>query len=110
MKKLRILLMLLIIPACTMSNHAGSQLSDPTVQPVGTLTPKSIMCTVTAIEALNLRDAPGTSAAVIGTLKHGDLLTILPRPAQGNWIYIRAGEREGWINKNYCKLGDNENE
>lgn len=65
-------------------------------------------CTVTAVETLNLRATPGTDAAVIAILKHGDLLTILPDPAQGNWIHVQAQDRAGWINSNYCKESTSE--
>ena len=61
------------------------------------------LCIVTAFEALNLRATPGTQAAVIAILKHGDQLTILPDPAQGIWIRVRIDDRAGWINSNYCK-------
>ena len=64
---------------------------------------KAPLCIVTAFEALNLRATPGTEAAVIAILKHGDQLTILPDPAQGIWIRVQSDGRAGWINSNYCK-------
>jgi len=102
----KIILILLVAPlllGCTLANGASTQLPYATDYPSQPLTPETALCTVTAFESLNLRSAPGTSAAVIATLKHGDLLTILPDPAHGNWIYVRAGELQGWVNQNYCK-------
>lgn len=102
---------LLVLPllACTLTEGAAAQLPAPTDQPTQAIqiaqvvTAEPITCTVTAIETLNLRDAPGTSAAVIAVLKHGDRLTILPHPNEGNWIRVKTETREGWINSNYCE-------
>ena len=105
-KSLYIVILPILLLGCTLANSAAPQLPRVTDRPVQALqsaTPAQLTCTVTAFEALNLRDAPGTSAAVIGTLKHGDLLTILPYPAQGDWIRVTAGGFDGWINQNYCK-------
>jgi uncharacterized protein YgiM (DUF1202 family) len=96
-------LMASLLFGCTLANGATSQIPHATAQPAQSPTPETVTCTVTAFEALNLRSAPGTSAAVITTLAHGDLLTILPEPAQDNWIYVRAGDHQGWINQTYCK-------
>ncbi len=60
-------------------------------------------CIVTALETLNLRESPGTDSAVIAVLMHGDRLTLLPDPAQGNWIHIQMTDRNGWVNSNYCQ-------
>ncbi len=60
-------------------------------------------CTVIALKTLNLRAMAGTSSPVIAILKHGDQLTILPDPPQGNWIHVQAQDHTGWINSNYCK-------
>lgn len=111
MKKIIMIFSIAILTmGCTLANGATSQLPYSTDQPAQVSQAETYTCTVTAFEALNLREAPGTSAAVIATLKHGDVLTILPQPAEGNWIYVRAGDREGWINQNFCELGDKENE
>lgn len=102
----------LISMACSISGNLRAADGMPTANPFPTITaipaptptPETITCTVAAFEALNLRESPGTSAAVIRTLKPGDVLTILPTPPQGNWIYIRYGEIEGWINNKYCEV------
>ena len=111
MKK-TILLVLLALPslACFMSNVALAAVAPTTAitdspivylpTPTGTQEPA---CRVTALETLNLRKAPGAGSAVIAVLKHGDLLTILPGPAQGVWIRVRVSGLEGWINSNYCE-------
>ncbi|MDX9690748.1 MAG: SH3 domain-containing protein [Alphaproteobacteria bacterium] len=106
MKKIILLLQVLPFLACTLTNGAAAPLPTATDEPaqvLPTVTPKAITCTVTAFEALNLRQSPGMSSAVIAVLRNGDLLTILPQPAQGKWILVRAGGLEGWIHSNYCE-------
>jgi len=112
MRKLILLLLVLPALACTLTNGTTAQEPSQSAETIKAIKPPQLApsemaipasCTVTAIEALNLRESPGTSAEVIATLSHGDLLTILPHPAQGVWIPVRAGDREGWINSNYCE-------
>lgn len=114
MNKIRVLLILLfcLVPACTITNTAAQlpqptgqpTQQTPTDQPAQLATPETITCTVTAAEALNLRESFGTSGKIIVTLKHGEVVTILPHPAQGNWIAVRTESgREGWINQIYCE-------
>jgi uncharacterized protein YgiM (DUF1202 family) len=111
-KIIMLFVMALSAMACTLTSGASAQLPQlpaSTAEPIKpkqtaqVIEAKETTCTVTALEALNLRESPGTSSAVIATLKHGDLLTILPQPAQGVWIPVRAGDLEGWINSNYCE-------
>jgi uncharacterized protein YgiM (DUF1202 family) len=108
-KIIMLFVMALSAMACTLISGASAQLPASTVEPLKpkqtaqVIEAEAITCTVTALEALNLRQSPGTSSAVIATLKHGDLLTILPQPAQGVWIPVRAGDLEGWIHSNYCE-------
>lgn len=95
----------LVLLACTLTAYTTPTATETrtvpkTAQPAPTDLP---VCIVTAFETLNLRETPGTNAAVIAILKHGDQLTILPGPAQGVWIYVKAQDRAGWINSNYCK-------
>lgn len=105
------LVFLLVLPAlaCTLTNGVTAQIPASTAGPSKPVRPAQVIeaeadtCTVSASNALNLREAPGTSSAVIAILKHGDLLTILPQPAQGVWIPVRAGQLHGWINSNYCE-------
>lgn len=101
----------LLMLACTLTAQTPAQAHEtqtPTgtraaIKPAPTFEANPPACIVTATETLNLRAAPGTSAAVIGILRHGDLLTILPDPAQGNWIRVRVGDVAGWINQSFCE-------
>lgn len=111
MKRITFLILLPVLLACSLTQGAA-RLTAPTDAPIvptrtaqipRVIEAEAITCTVTALEALNLREAPGTSSAVIAVLKHGDLLTILPQPAQGVWIPVRSGSLEGWIHSNYCE-------
>ena len=102
MKNASLLFTLLLLPALACSSTATSapiKASNAILShPEGMET-----CVVTAVLALNIRAGPDTSHAVIGTLEHGDILTILPHPAPNNWIPVRAQELEGWVHSNYCK-------
>lgn len=113
MKRITFLILLPVLLACSLTQGAAhlpalnaddSPLTEPTMQ---VPTPQPITCTVSAFAFLNLREAPGTSSAVIAVLKHGEVLTILPHPAEGNWIRVKAESLEGWINKNYCETKGN---
>lgn len=112
MKKI-IFLLLLALPALACSSQLTRPIEPPTAvstetamlqlsQLVSTETAIPATCTVTAQTSLNLRKDPGTDAAGIAVLSHGDLVTILDDPRAGNWIKVRAGSLTGWINSNYC--------
>lgn len=102
-----------LVFACTLTNSPTIENITPThsptqpVQLAKTVPTKAITCTITAMQSLNLRAGPGTSAEVIEVLKHGELLTILPHPAEGNWIRVKTAKGEGWININYCETKGN---
>lgn len=102
MKKASLLLTLLFLPtlACATATPASLKATSATLSHTDSI---KETCTVTAALALNLRSDPGTSAAVTGTLKHGEILTILPHPAQGRWISVEAHGVQGWVNSNYCE-------
>lgn len=69
--------------------------------PIGTPTPP-VLCTVIVSEALNLREGPGTSYAVIGYLSPGDILEITQQ-AQG-WDYVTTPTgAAGWVNSSFCQ-------
>ncbi len=102
-----LLLLLLVLPALACKAQAPTPPSSPAqvraaIKPAQLTQAQITTCTVTALEALNLREGPGTDSAVIAVLDHGDLVTILPEPAQGIWIQIQAQELSGWINSTYC--------
>lgn len=98
----------LLALACTLT-AAPAQTTAEAIKPAQLAqviiapSPTQAACIVTALKTLNLRAKPGTSSAVIAILKHGDPLTILPDPPQGNWIHVQTQDRAGWINSNYCK-------
>lgn len=101
MKKASLLLILMILPALACATTTSAPLKATSAHlshPEGAET-----CTVTAALALNLRAGPGTSYAVLDTLKRGDILTLLPQPAHDLWIAVRAQELEGWVHSTYCE-------
>ena len=103
MKKLILFLPLLAL-ACSLSANAISP--TPKMRRAVTVSAsptQTATCTVSALETLNLRAEAGTFSAVIDILEHGETVTILPHPNEGNWILVRAADAEGWINARYCK-------
>lgn len=78
-------------------------LQAETISPTATPAPR--VCIVsTGIQDgnLNIRTGPGTSSAVIGTLKEDQQLTIIK--TSGNWLYVRPlGMLAGYINSKFCK-------
>ena len=81
-----------------------------------TATPRPRVCTVrTGVPAgnLNIRSGPGVSHSVIALLHEGEVLTVMHSTAslveRGAWMYVRTSRNiKGWINSNYCKIGDND--
>jgi len=53
--------------------------------------------------ALNVRSAPNTGAAVLGTLPNGSTVNILGE--QNGWFRINFGGRDGWISGSFVNLG-----
>ena len=99
-------LLALSLLACTLTDGAKDHLAIQTPKPTQTAQAaqdEPITCTVTALETLNLRATPGTSAAVTAILNNGEEITILPHPTQGNWIRVQTDKGEGWINQTYCE-------
>jgi len=104
MKKIILFLPLLAL-ACSTAT-AATQLpikTRPVLKPAQAVPTQTETCTITALKTLNLRAAAGTSSAVIAILEHGEMVTILPHPAQGRWIRVRATDNSGWINSDYCE-------
>lgn len=105
MKKILLFLPLFAL-ACSLSANAippttKTRRAEATV--ISASPTQTATCTVSALKTLNLRAEAGTFSAVIDILKHGETVTILPHPYQGNWILVRAADAEGWINATYCK-------
>ena len=104
MKKIILFLPLLALACSTATTAAQLPIkARPVLQPAQVVPIEVETCTITALKTLNLREAAGTSSAVIAILEHGETVTILPHPDQGHWIQVRTPDNEGWINSNYCK-------
>ncbi len=105
--KQKLVLVLLVLTALACKAQAPTPPSSPTqiraaIKPAQIIQAPTLTCTVTALEALNLREGPGTDSEVIAVLAHGELVTILDKKPQGNWIHVRATRHIGWINSTYC--------
>jgi uncharacterized protein YgiM (DUF1202 family) len=53
--------------------------------------------TITASQAINVRELPSTSGRVLGSATPGTAITATGRNADSTWIRVRFGERTGWI-------------
>ena len=74
---------------------------QPTQEATGSPTARAT-CEVSAIYALNLRSAPGTTYSVITVLYNGEILT-LTGSDRGAWIEVTtAAGVIGWVNSTYC--------
>ncbi|MCC6568927.1 MAG: SH3 domain-containing protein [Anaerolineales bacterium] len=103
MKKIIPALIALLALACSLTNSLRLAEPSATGTPHPTGTTAAQVCIVTATH-LNFRNAPGMTAAVIAVLDYGEVVTIRPAPAEGNWIPVTARGRDGWIYQTYCNL------
>lgn len=110
-KTLPLILLALLSMACSLLNQLPTpggmnnvtETARPSLSPTITSTTPAQVCTVTA-EHLNLRNGPGMEWGSIAILNNGETVTILSEPAQGsNWINVRVGRHEGWINQIFCE-------
>jgi uncharacterized protein YgiM (DUF1202 family) len=105
-------LALLLVMACTLTqqpsptdtgHNAGTLFTKPSESTTtATATPTQESCTVSA-DHLNVRDCGGTDCPVIDTLNAGDVVTIV---TAGNWHQVETATGAGWINSNYCTIGE----
>ena len=92
-------------PAVTTGPQTGTPHPSPTPLPFPTKPNLPITCTVSAAEALNLRDAPGMDGNVIAWLVSGEILTLSSDPPVGVWVKVTtAGNVTGWVNSNFCEV------
>ena len=54
-------------------------------------------------ETLNLRSKASTDSSVVKLLNMDDELEILSE--EGNWYKVKVGDNEGYVSKDYVKLG-----
>jgi len=84
--------------AATLTAHPSG---TPTAEPTATQTqpPTATACqpTVTADVNANVRSAPGTSHAVIGSLRQGQSAHVVATDETATWWYIKLGGGHGWI-------------
>ena len=52
--------------------------------------------------ALNVRKGPGTSSAILGSLKRGTKVTV--KYTSGNWAYVSTSKLTGYVSLNYLKF------
>jgi uncharacterized protein YgiM (DUF1202 family) len=78
-----------------------TQILQPAQEATGSPTTRAA-CEVSALYALNLRSAPGTSYGVIGVLSAGDVLTMTGNQRGAWWEVVTADGVTGWVNSNYC--------
>lgn len=90
------LLLTAFIQSEGLANRARAQQSDAEPTPAPEMTVE--FATLVQQSRINVREAPSTSAAIIGTLDAGERAQIMGRSAAGNWLNIRMpNSGEGWI-------------
>jgi hypothetical protein len=89
---------------------ARTELSDaeqvaglPTPLPPPSATPTGPTATVTS-ETLNVRSGPGFAYNRIGTLRQGDVVTVIGTIPDYSWFYVQASNGLGWINAQFVQL------
>ena len=92
MKRFVNLLALLGIAVLVLGSVGAAQAADsPTV--------------TVAVDALNLRQGPGTGYTIVDVLRSGDVATITGRDAAGAWYQVKLADgRSGWVNGSYVQL------
>lgn len=79
-------------PTAAASGTAGTP--NPAPSPAPTINgPQASILSAT----LNVRSGPGTSYALVGVLKVGDIVAIVGRNADRSWWVIQNGPLRGWI-------------
>jgi len=57
------------------------------------------------VSSLNVRDKSGLDGAVISTLKAGDVVEIVHKAAEGEWVEIKLNSGQtGWLMKKYIEI------
>jgi uncharacterized protein YraI len=57
------------------------------------------------VDALNMRQGPGTGYAIVDVLRSGDTATVTGRDATGTWYQVKLADgRSGWVNGSYVQL------
>ncbi len=58
-----------------------------------------------AVDALNLRQGPGTGYTIVDVLRSGDSATVTGRDAAGTWYQVKLADgRTGWVNGSFVQL------
>ncbi len=80
------------------------------VRRVDTITPIFPGTTVGTVETafLNLRNEPGITAPVLALLDNGEVVRVLNRSADGNWLEINADGVIGWVDAEFIALGNDD--
>ena len=54
-------------------------------------------------DVLNVRGGPGTAYAVVGQAKAGQTYPIAGKSADGKWLVVDLGGKQGWVLGQYVK-------
>ena len=55
-------------------------------------------------DALNVRGGPGTAYAIVGQAKAGQTYPITGKSADGKWLVVDLGGKQGWVLGQYVKI------
>jgi uncharacterized protein YraI len=89
-------------PSPTLAPTASPEAPPETPTPAAA--PPEIRAQVTA-NGLNLREAPGSTSAIVGSAEEGDSFLVTGRTQDGAWLRVCCvGEREVWLSAAYVNL------
>ena len=74
-----------------------------TLEKIGWSAPSMERFGFVTASALNVRERPNKSAKVLGKLERGQIVTI---SGGTGWLYVRAGETEGWVRAEYIDTNE----
>lgn len=93
-------------PAPSPTHTPSVEEPQPTVQPTSTAVPtERPVPTTTVFNGGNVRAAPNMRGAVLDQVHAGEIVELLGRSADGNWLYIRNPRGQaGWTHRTLLNL------
>lgn len=92
-------------PPVPTSSVSAAPIPSETPSNVTVATVPSLFATVSA-QNVRMRRGPGTLFPMQYVLKQGTKLTVLGKAAGDDWLWVDAGQQQGWVAAAYTSLAD----